>query len=116
MAKLTEAFVVRKTLDDLSPALMRSMLETIRRILWFDEDADEWNPDKEWDSSEIEEVAAVLAGNGLRPTSAAEEILGIRRMLSTELGRLKNSPRASLDGAVLEDAIKRIDALKLEDN
>lgn len=45
------------------------VVERIQAVLWLepDERDETWNPDKEWDSETIEQVAAVMTEHGLRP-------------------------------------------------
>jgi hypothetical protein len=51
---------------------MEQIISQIQAILWLDmsEDGELWNPDKEWDSETVENVAAVLADHGLRPSES----------------------------------------------
>ena len=46
---------------------LRTIVENIQRILWFNYATDEWDPDKEWKVDTIEFVAGVLEDEGLRP-------------------------------------------------
>jgi hypothetical protein len=45
------------------------VVERIQAILWLEQDErdETWDPDKEWDSETIEQVAAVMTEYGLRP-------------------------------------------------
>lgn len=42
-------------------------LDQIQSTLWYDFANEEWNHDKEWDSSTLDSVSGVLSALGLRP-------------------------------------------------
>jgi hypothetical protein len=52
----------------------KAAIEKIRQILWLDmaRDGDRWNPDKEWDSETIENVAEMLEDLGLKPVNPSK--------------------------------------------
>lgn len=53
--------------QELPKSQLESVVAVIQSILWEDDNG--WNPDKEWDSGTIEEVAQALSRRGLKPES-----------------------------------------------
>ena len=57
--------------SDLDLDQLRTIVEDIQRILWFDRAEDKWDPDKESNIETLEYVAGVLEDEGLRPERKA---------------------------------------------
>jgi len=56
----------------LSAPQLRSVVNQIRQILWFEFGTDKWNRDKEWKINTIECVSGVLDDYGLQPTKSED--------------------------------------------
>ena len=57
----------QRDIGELRPAELRTIVDAIRQILWFDFAKNEFVPDKEWKVDTIEFVAGVLGDHGLQP-------------------------------------------------
>ena len=53
--------------NTLSQERLAEIVVCIQATLWFDDDADRWDKDREWDPDTIEAVADQLIRAGLRP-------------------------------------------------
>jgi hypothetical protein len=73
--KIKEGQMTRKHMNvsDLDSEQLRTIVENIQKILWFNYATDKWDPDKEWKVDTIEFVAGVLEDEGLRPNRTLSE-------------------------------------------
>jgi hypothetical protein len=73
--KIKEGQMKRKHMkvSELDSEQLRTIVENIQKILWFNYATDKWDPDKKWKVDTIEFVAGVLEDEGLRPNRTLPE-------------------------------------------
>ena len=54
-------------IEQLDDQQLFDIVSQIQKILWYDGREERWDPDREWDSQTIEQVAGVLEDYGLCP-------------------------------------------------